>query len=140
MTKVCVELSNFVIFSGVSTLGLLVWDRANNNGKILFHTKKFFAEIKQSFINGDEQAVTAEALHVAKKNASEAIDSSEKSGSYVIPDASSGDVKALKTANGKNPVLQDTTQKNVDAQNGSTDIENEKKKSDSPKAEEKESK
>ena len=129
MTKVCVALSNFVIFSGVSTLGLLVWDQAHNDGNILLHTKKLFAEIKQSFISGDEQVVKAERPHDGMKRAGEVSGRSEKSGNCVVPDASAGDVDALMTASGI-PVLQDTTKKNVDGQNGSTEIENEKKKSD----------
>ena len=82
MTKVCVALSNFVIFSGVSTLGLLVWDQAHNDGNILLHTKKLIAEIKQSFITGDEQAVKAERPHDGKK--SEVSGSSEKVESSLI--------------------------------------------------------
>ena len=55
MTKVCVELSNFVIFSGVAALGMLVWDHPSYNGSYLSHMKELCSEVWQSVCNGDEQ-------------------------------------------------------------------------------------
>ena len=55
MTKVCVELSNFVIFSEVATFGMLVCDQASYNGSYLSHMKGFCSEVWQSVFNGEEQ-------------------------------------------------------------------------------------
>ena len=100
------------------------------------------AEIKQSFIDGDEQAVKAERPHGGKKSTGEVSDSSEKAGICVVTDASAANVEAMRTESGKNPSHQVTTKKNMDVQKGSTEIENEneRKQSDYRKAEEKESK
>ena len=55
MAKVSVELSNFVVFGGVATFGLLVWDRMSNEGRILSQIENLYNEFKQNAINGDEQ-------------------------------------------------------------------------------------
>ena len=56
MAKLSVELSNFVVFGGVATFGLLVWDRVINEGRILSQIENLYNEFQLSAINGDELA------------------------------------------------------------------------------------
>ena len=56
MAKVCVELTDLVVLGGITCFGLLVFDHANNNGKVLAQIKHFYNEVKQSVFNGDEQS------------------------------------------------------------------------------------
>ena len=56
MAKICVELSDLVILGGIVSIGFLVFDHANNDGKILAQIKHFYKEVKQSVFNGDKQS------------------------------------------------------------------------------------
>ena len=66
MAKVSVELSNFVVFGGVATFGLLVLDQVRNEGRILSQIKNLYNEFKQSAFNDDEQ--TKVKANKAKSN------------------------------------------------------------------------
>lgn len=48
MAKVCVELSDLVILSGVASFGFLVWDHAKNERKVMAEVKHFSNEFMQS--------------------------------------------------------------------------------------------
>ena len=56
MTKVCVGLSNFVVLSGAASFGLLVWDHARNEGRVLGQVKHFCTKVKQSVFKGSNQS------------------------------------------------------------------------------------
>ena len=56
MAKVCVELSDLVILGGFASFGLLVFDHANNDGKVLDKIKHFYNEVKLNVFNGDKQS------------------------------------------------------------------------------------
>ena len=56
MAKVCVELSDLVVLGGITCFGLLVFDHADNDGKVFAQIKHFYNEVKQSVLNGDEQS------------------------------------------------------------------------------------
>ena len=67
MSKICVGLSNSVILSGAASFGLLVWEHANNDGKVLSKVKHFCTEVKQSVFKGSNQTKV-----VAKRASSKA--------------------------------------------------------------------
>ena len=56
MANICVELSDLVILGGIISIGFLVFDHANNDGKVMAQIKHFCNEVKQSVFNGDEQS------------------------------------------------------------------------------------
>ena len=55
MAKICVGFSNFVILGGAASFGLLVWDHAKNEGRVLSKVKRFCNEVKQSVFKGSNQ-------------------------------------------------------------------------------------
>ena len=55
MAKICVGFSNFVILGGAASFGLLVWDHAKNEGRVLSKVKRFCNEVKQNSFKGSNQ-------------------------------------------------------------------------------------
>ena len=89
MAKVCVELSDLVILGGFVSFGLLVFDHANNNGKVLAQIKHFYNEVKQSVFDGDEQSkgVANEATSKAESlNDGESADDQKQGGETAAED------------------------------------------------------
>ena len=60
MAKICVGFSNFVILGGAASFGLLVWDHARNEVRVLSKVKRFCNEVKQnSFKSSNQPKVVA---------------------------------------------------------------------------------